>query len=168
MWSKANKEQPSNKQQLEMMWQDTSPPQQVGQRLTVPEGSHNVLNKTVNHRSRAVRRVHAPYSTHMRDYHLWNEGDDVSIGKGWPSHFSPNFFLVQLLHFPQPALAVQEALSVRPSSTVTSLKTSVPRNKGFLPFSAQCLGVFWQMRKELICSAGSCSLQLGILFLCPH
>lgn len=35
------------------MWQDTSPPQQEGQRLVVPEGSDNVLNKTVNHRSRA-------------------------------------------------------------------------------------------------------------------
>lgn len=88
----------------------------------------------------------------MRDYHLWTEDDDVSIGKGWPSHFSSNFFLVQLLRLPQPALAVREALSVRLSSTATSLRTSVPKNKRFFPFSAQCLGVFWQIRKELICS----------------
>lgn len=55
MWSKANKEQPSNKQQLEMMLQNMSAPQREGQRLTVPEGNDNVLNKIVNHRLRAVR-----------------------------------------------------------------------------------------------------------------
>lgn len=157
MWSKANEEQPSNKQQLEKMWQDMSPPQQEGQRLTVPEGSDKVLNKTVNHRSRAVGgctilTVPMPETSTC----------GMSIGEGCPSHFSSNFFLVQLLHLPQPALAVQKALSVRPSSTATSLKTSVPRNKHFLPFSVQCLGVFWQMGKELICSTHSWNLQLGI------
>lgn len=54
MWSKANKEQPSNKQQLKM-WQDVSPPQQEDQRLTIPEESDKVLNKTVNHCSRTVK-----------------------------------------------------------------------------------------------------------------
>lgn len=54
MWSKANKEKPSNKQQLKM-WQDVFRPQQEDQRLTIPEESDKVLNKTVNHCSRTVK-----------------------------------------------------------------------------------------------------------------
>lgn len=174
MWSKANKEQPSNKQQLEMMRQNMSAPQREGQRLTVPEGNDNVLNKIVNHRLRAVRGcvlltvpIWETITCGMKVM-TWALEKSHSSFESWPSHFRSNFFLVQLLHFPQPALSVQEALPVRPSSTATSLKTSVPKNKGLLRFSSQCLSVFWQMRKELICSTGSCSLQLGILFLCPH
>lgn len=71
-----------------------SSPQQEVQRLTVNEASDNVLNKTVNHRLRTVRGCTLSYSTHTRDYHLWNEGDDLCASRS-----SSDFFLVKLLTF---------------------------------------------------------------------
>lgn len=54
-----------------------SSPQPEVQRLTVNEASDNVLNKTVNHRLKTVRGCTLSYSTYTRDYHPWNEGDDL-------------------------------------------------------------------------------------------
>lgn len=111
------------KQQLETMWQEMTSCKQV-QRLTVNRASNNGLNKTITHhlRTESVRY----FTVHIWDYHLLNGRNQPGFfGRGWPSHFSSDFFLFKLLHLLQLTLSAQKALAGSPSSISRSLKVSI-------------------------------------------